>query len=292
MATPPWIKDSLPQKDSNEPGVKDLYKSPDVFANNANVVLYDPPSGGGGVSAADVYYIRTDEDMIDASPEQVSAYQNTLVGLGLASQDELNEGNSAAGDPNAPIDNSPPKASGKGKILDYERFKNLTSFPDSLVLTPKGTTLGEMTTQTQLPEGRVRAVRGLTVQQVVFNLANLAYNIYEPLKLKYPNCILGNTFRPSGKPQHGQGMAADLKFRGMPKNEYIHVATWIRDNLPFDQLIMENSPKGDMWIHCSFYSGFGRRKSGAIGHMINGTNYKQGLRDLSFLSYVRNIPTA
>jgi hypothetical protein len=39
----PWQVDSLPQKDSTEPGVKDLYKSSNVFVNGKEVVLYGDP---------------------------------------------------------------------------------------------------------------------------------------------------------------------------------------------------------------------------------------------------------
>lgn len=47
----PWIVDSLPQKDSTQPGVADLYQSPTVFSNNVPIVLYAAPSGGGGAFA-------------------------------------------------------------------------------------------------------------------------------------------------------------------------------------------------------------------------------------------------
>jgi uncharacterized protein (TIGR02594 family) len=67
MAVPPWIKDSLPQKDSNEPGVKDLYKSEDVFVNNANVVLYDPPAGAAGGA------------LVSLSPTQITGIEQSAV---------------------------------------------------------------------------------------------------------------------------------------------------------------------------------------------------------------------
>ena len=315
----PYKEGPLPQKDYTKPGVDDVYHATNVYANGELVALWNPPStaggGGGGagggpagvpgaagvpgVSAADADLQLQDEDQIDAPAGSHSAWLARQVAAGNITQEEADRSNAdvandeaeTSSNPGA-VDNSPPGAAGKGQILDYSRFRNTTSFPDSFVLTPRGTTLGQMTTQAQVSPQRAQAAGGLTIQQIVFNLANLAHNVYEPVKARYPSCIVGNTFRSSGTPQHGQGMAIDLKFRGMRKQEYINVARWVRDNIPFDQLIMENSVRGDMWIHCSFYAGFGRKKNGAIGYMINGSNYKQGLKDLSYLSHVRAVPTA
>ena len=45
--TKPWITDILPQKDSTEDGVKDLYKSGSVVINGVPVVLYETPGAAG-----------------------------------------------------------------------------------------------------------------------------------------------------------------------------------------------------------------------------------------------------
>ena len=57
--------------------------------------------------------------------------------------------------------------------------------------------------------------------------------------------------RPS---QHCRGEAADIEIMGM-SNHYL--AEWIRDNRPFDQLILENHTPGDPnsgWVHVSYCS--------------------------------------
>lgn len=89
MAVPPWIKDSLPQKDSNEPGVKDLYKSPDVFVNNANVVLYDPPAGEGGGGSLVSLSITQIESIQQSAAQAVSADEAEvgLAGVGEVPQE-------------------------------------------------------------------------------------------------------------------------------------------------------------------------------------------------------------
>jgi len=44
----PWVESGLPQQKTNDPGLTDLYKSPNVFINNVPVVLYQPPSASAG----------------------------------------------------------------------------------------------------------------------------------------------------------------------------------------------------------------------------------------------------
>ena len=55
--------------------------------------------------------------------------------------------------------------------------------------------------------------------------------------------------------QHAQGEAADLEIPGI---DNVTVATFIRDRLPFDQLILENYTRGQPnsgWIHVSYRDG-------------------------------------
>lgn len=52
--------------------------------------------------------------------------------------------------------------------------------------------------------------------------------------------------------QHAQGEAADFEVTGV---DNVTVAKWIRDRLPFDQLILENYVQGQPnsgWIHVSY----------------------------------------
>jgi len=55
--------------------------------------------------------------------------------------------------------------------------------------------------------------------------------------------------------QHALGEAADFEIAGV---DNVTVARWIRDTLPFDQLILENYVQGQPnsgWIHCSYREG-------------------------------------
>jgi hypothetical protein len=55
--------------------------------------------------------------------------------------------------------------------------------------------------------------------------------------------------------QHAKGEAADFEMAGVDNRD---VAVWLRDNLPFDQLILENYVQGQPnsgWIHISYREG-------------------------------------
>ena len=52
------------------------------------------------------------------------------------------------------------------------------------------------------------------------------------------------------KSQHAKGQAADFEVPGVSNME---LAEWIRDNLEFDQLILECYTGGNTgWVHCSY----------------------------------------
>lgn len=97
-------------------------------------------------------------------------------------------------------------------------------------------------------------VQGIPTKTVVENLKLLAINTLEPIKAKYPNAFITNTYREDSKTQHGRGQAADIQFRGVTKSAYYDIACWIRDNVAFDQLLLEYKTTGSglPWIHVSF----------------------------------------
>ena len=69
--------------------------------------------------------------------------------------------------------------------------------------------------------------------------------------------------------QHAKGQAADFEIFGTPNNE---VANWIKNNLIFDQLILEfwNSDEPNSgWVHCS-YSEDNNRKQYLRAYKDNG----------------------
>jgi hypothetical protein len=129
-------------------------------------------------------------------------------------------------------------------------------FPDTLQLSPNFT-IGKLTRKPNVVfDHPVSApnVLGLPTKTIVENLKLLAINTLEPIRAKYPNAFITNTFREDSKSQHGKGQAADIQFRGVGKAEYYNIAIWIRDNVPFDQLLLEYKTTGSglPWIHISF----------------------------------------
>lgn len=98
----------------------------------------------------------------------------------------------------------------------------------------------------------------------IANLTRLAENILEPVRQNF-----ALAFRPSSgyrspevnrlagsKPtsRHVTGEAADFEIASVPNRD---LADWIRDNLVFDQLILEFHHPEDPasgWVHCSFHA--------------------------------------
>jgi hypothetical protein len=178
---------------------------------------------------------------------------------------------------------------------DCAAIHGLSSFPDSLVLTPNGTTLGDLIRKVTFPNHNIVAQKGLTKDQIVCNLANLAQNIWEPLKAQFPDAFITNSFREGeNQSQHGTGQAMDVQFHRLPSKDYIARAEWIKANLPYDQLLIECHTSGALWIHVSHYSGTGSKVAtiNKFATMIDDHNFTPGLRDLSSVAGVRPVPAA
>jgi zinc D-Ala-D-Ala carboxypeptidase len=76
----------------------------------------------------------------------------------------------------------------------------------------------------------------------------------------------------SSKSQHAKGQAADFEITGIDNKD---LAIWIRDNVDFDQLILEFYTEGDPnsgWVHCS-YSDDNRKQVLSAKKTDTGTQY-------------------
>jgi hypothetical protein len=125
---------------------------------------------------------------------------------------------------------------------------------------------------------KIKAQVGLTEDNIVCNLQNVAQNILEPLKAQYPNVRVNSGFRgtasiPGGVSQHQKGEAVDVQFIGVSPKEYIPIANWVKANLPFDQLIFEHG--NSIWLHISCKKDATQRKQ--LLTMKNG-KYESGLK--------------
>lgn len=119
------------------------------------------------------------------------------------------------------------------------------------------------------------------VQQMV-NLVYLAAYVLEPLRVAMGEPIkIGSGFRCRelnaavggvATSQHMKGQAADLCIDGDLKKGR-RWFEYIKNNLPFDQLIWEKNPKtGSCWVHVSFvFPDFGKNRRQVIDGLVKNT---------------------
>lgn len=116
-----------------------------------------------------------------------------------------------------------------------------------------------------------------SVQQMI-NLVYLCAFVLEPLRVAMGEPIkIGSGFRCQAlnkavggvyNSQHMKGQAADLCIDG-DKQKGRKWFNYIRDHLPFDQLIWEHNSKGTYWVHVSFvYPDFGRNRHKVIDDLL------------------------
>lgn len=114
------------------------------------------------------------------------------------------------------------------------------------------------------------------------NLRSVCQSILQPVRDHYKiafvpssgfRCLdLNALIRSKPTSQHVKGEAVDFEVPGVSNLE---LAKWVRDNLEFDQLILEFWKPDDLhagWVHCSFKPEGNRRQVLTIGPSgtING----------------------
>ena len=294
----------------NDNHAKDTDGSPDatndipdasVFANNKAVarvgdkVEADTIAGGSpdvfvgtntGVDLPTISALAmTEGDDHDATdPGSGATYIAAQVASGKVSSSEIATASSATA---SASDTTPSKAPG-ALSKNCADIASLTPFPsgndiDAIVLTTNYT-VGKMTRSpnTTFDNPLRSSTAGLSVEEIVCNLKLLAVNCIEPIRAKYPNMVLTNSWRPpSGNPtsQHPKGQACDMQFRGISKSEYYVLAQWIKDNISYDQLLLEYKTTGTglPWIHISFDKNNQRKQ---VLTLLNNSTYGQGLVQL------------
>lgn len=116
-----------------------------------------------------------------------------------------------------------------------------------------------------------------SVQQMI-NLVYLCAFVLEPLRVAMGEPIkIGSGFRCQAlnkavggvyNSQHLKGQAADLCIDG-DRQKGRKWFNYIRDHLPFDQLIWEHNAKGTYWVHVSFvYPDFGKNRHKVIDDLL------------------------
>lgn len=277
--------------------------SGNVFANSISVSRAGDPAtcgdvatGSGDVFAGDdidqdipsvSVVINADEEDVTNPGAGAAAFQ-AAVDSGVISQreatvkafEETGQADTTPGKPSAPLSKdcgdiesiftgeSPPSGDDIDKVVLQGSFTigSLTRKPSVVFDNPLRSSTG-----------------GLTVAEIACNLKLLLINCIIPIKNQYSNALVTNTWRPyQGNPrsQHPKGQAADIQFRGVSKAAYYDIALWIKDNVSYDQLLLEYKTTGSglPWIHISFDKDKSRAQ---ILTLLNNKTYSQGLTQLA-----------
>ena len=116
------------------------------------------------------------------------------------------------------------------------------------------------------------------------NLIHLAEAVLQPVREHFGKPVmissgyrspeLCEAIGSSSKSQHAKGEAADFEIPGVDNKE---LATWIKENCDYDQLILEFYNEGDPnsgWVHCSISKTQPRRER-LIAKRVDGkTQYE------------------
>ena len=175
------------------------------------------------------------------------------------------------------VDETPPTTPPPLLPASCAIFENKTDIPDSTQIS-KNYTIGMLSTRAAASSAKLVAQHGLSVSEIACNLKKVAENCLDTIKAKYPAMIVTSGFRnKKNGSQHEKGQAIDMQF-GVPNSEYFAIASWIKDNVPFDQLLLEYKTieSGKAWIHISL-SDSPRR---AVYTYMNHANVGTGLRKL------------
>lgn len=288
--------------------VADVFHSGNVFVNHVPVALWLDPEGSEAAAyaaiSAPTYAVESVTVLAlegeTGSDNSVAVTQQALVDSGLISQNEVTAGSGAGSNP-ASSDTAPGAA-----ITGYTTATvTVSSSVDETLLLSAATALSgidyyvKTVTKQVSPSNRYGVVfpydvatvapeNGYTVQEVCENLELLVKNCFDPIKAQYPKAFMTCSFRAAGRgsptSQHPKGQACDIQFAGAGKSDYFPIAQWIRDNISFDQLILEYKTTGSgmPWIHVSFNK-LGNRNQ--VFTFMNDRNCKgpgvTGLYDLS-----------
>lgn len=292
----PYIPDPIPQKDLDKPGVLDLFKSGNVFINNTQVALYDKPNNVEFFMLGEIAdpKFETDKAINELDGEEdetvVDARQQELIKQGVITQYELDQGKKAAENPSRSDTATTSTTTVAGTSTTVSSVVDDTLLYESTVtnikyyvktVTKQPGVIFPYDVETIAPQN------GTTVQEVVNNLTLLVKECFDKIKAQFPDAFMTCSFRKksgNGTSQHPFGMACDIQYSSATKADYFTRAQWIRENVKFDQFILEykTTGSGKPWHHISVTAGTNRRQ---VFTFMNDKNCKgpgvQGLYDLS-----------
>lgn len=280
--------------------VADVYNSSNVYANFVPIALHNDPQGpeAAVLNAITAPTFKAENETTEAvegdadSDATVAAEQQRLVDAGVLTQAEVDAGN-GAGSKASSADTAVVVAT-TGTIGGSVTVS--TTVDDTVLyaspLTGITWTVKMVTKQPGVvfpyDLATVAPANGLTVQQACDNLRLLVINCIDPIKKQFPDMFLTNTIRNKGNgaplSQHPRGLACDIQYSKASKADYFTRAQWIRDNIAFDQFLLEYKTTGTKkpWHHISFV---GENNRAQVCTFMNDRNCKgpgvTGLYDLA-----------
>lgn len=209
--------------------------------------------------------------------------QEELIKNGMARQSDFEE---------TPIESKIDKSAQSSIIQRVKPDPKLASLdilpPDNFMLSPHFT-LGMLSTLAPAQPNKVKAQKGLSIGQIIYNLADVALNVLEPLYASYPNMYVTSGFRNeedsrNSNSVHPYGLAVDIQFRGIAKYDYFNIAKNIKDLLNgYDQLLLEyrNTGNATCWIHIGIKNQTGQQRNQIMTYN-NHSKHSDGLVQLSY----------
>ena len=231
-----------------------------------------PEQLGESVEASEII---TNDDIPQADAEILV---EQMISEGKITKDEVEQGRSST---SSESEQTQPETNIKPEESICEYFKTMSNIPTNTMLS-QSFSLADLTTKVALPSERrsVAPNAGLTEAEIVCNLKKLAENCLDKIKAQFPDMIITNTIRRKGnKSQHELGQAADLQFTTSANSNYYEIAKWIKDNVLFDQLLLEYKSTGTKrpWIHISYRENPRRQ----VLTLMNNLTHGQGLHQLA-----------
>jgi len=268
----PYVQGGTSQGNSGRPEVADVYHSPTVFANFVPIALWQDPQGGAAASYAAVLAEMSsptfDNDQaiqsLDGNDDEaaVVAQQKKLVEAGVITQGDLDKGNNATPSQSNTTPSAPPGDINTGTDITVGSDVDNTLLYDS----PNTGIKYYVKTVTKQPGvvfpydvATVASQNGFTVDEVVKNLQLLVINCFDPIKKQFPDAFMTCSFRAdkgySASP-HKSGSACDIQFSSASKADYYTRAQWVKDNVKFDQFLLEYKTTGTKkpWLHLGINS--------------------------------------
>lgn len=240
----------------------------DLLSCGGTIVRNIEDGGGSGVTVTynGASYSFSEEDLAAADDDESDNISSVYVHKGSTPTPEQIEKNKQKQEEKAKLMTTakPDTTNNKNTTTTMPVECNMFVIPlDYNMQISKLYKLSDLTLAPALVKNKIVDQRGLSTTQIACNLKGLATNILDPLAAKYGknDILLTSCFRlinPTRNyvSQHELGQAADIQFPGqhngtLSGDAWWERVLWIKDNLPYDQFILEYLGKKP-WCHVSF----------------------------------------